>query len=129
MYHYASFHFLLFVPFQAKNDVRSAPACTALTEVSYQSHNALTTNCHLSTCKGEMNGIQRKTKVSFGRITMQALELLQLVKRHISRQNGEEIKSLAVTIRARCMWKTCFCKPAWFHLIAQEYSITNTGPY
>jgi len=39
---------------------------------------------------GERNGGQRKTKVRFGRTMMQALELLQLVKRHISRQSDVE---------------------------------------
>ena len=33
---------------------------------------------------GERNGAQRRTKVSFGRTMMQALELLRLVKRHVS---------------------------------------------
>ena len=31
---------------QAKNNVRSAPASSALTLVSHQSHNTHTTNCH-----------------------------------------------------------------------------------
>jgi len=42
-----------------------------------------TANSHLRG-SGERNGAQRKTKVSFGRTMMQALELLQLVKRHVS---------------------------------------------
>ena len=39
--------------------------------------------CHLCGSGGR-NGVQRRTKVSFGRIMMQALELLQLAKMHVS---------------------------------------------
>ena len=42
------------------------------------------------TCKGERNGIQRRTKVSFVRTMMQAMELLRLAKRHISGQSDVE---------------------------------------
>ena len=45
----------VWLTFQAKNNVRSTPASTALL---HQSHNAHTTNCHLCS-KGEMNGLQR----------------------------------------------------------------------
>jgi len=72
----------IWLPFQAKNNVRR-PTCTALTKVSHQSHNVHTANRHLRS-KGERNGVQRRTKVSFGRTMMQALELLRLAKRHIS---------------------------------------------
>jgi len=41
-----------------------------------------TTNCHLSG-NGERNGEQRRTKVRFGKTMIRALELQQLVKRHI----------------------------------------------
>ena len=54
------------VTFQAKNNIRRAPASSALTLVSYPSHNTPTTNCHLH-AKGEGSGVQRRTKVSFGR--------------------------------------------------------------
>jgi len=65
---------------QAKNNVRGAPVGSALTLVSHRSHKARTINCrHLHT-KGER---QRRTKLSFGRAMMQALELLRLAKRHI----------------------------------------------
>jgi len=37
---------------------------------------------HFLRGKGERNGVQRRIKVSFGRTMMQALELLQLAKRH-----------------------------------------------
>ena len=36
---------------------------------------------------GERNGEQRRTKISFVRTMMQALELLQLAKRHVSGQS------------------------------------------
>ena len=41
--------------------------------------------------KGNKNkGEQRRTKVSFGRTMMRALELLRLAKRHIFRQSNIE---------------------------------------
>ena len=39
---------------------------------------------------GERNGVQWRTKVSFGKTIMQALELLQLAKRHVSGQSNVE---------------------------------------
>ena len=75
--------------FQAKNNVRSAPASSALTLASHQSHNACTANRHLHG-SGERMGVQRRTKVSFSRTMMQALELLQLVKRYVFRQSDVE---------------------------------------
>jgi len=44
--------------FQAKNNVRSAPASTALSQVLQRSHNACTTNRHLCG-SGERNVEQR----------------------------------------------------------------------
>jgi len=79
----------LWVTFQAKNNVKNAPASTELTQVSHFSHNASTANHHLS-ASGERNGAQKWTKVSFGRTMMQALALLQLVKRHIFEWNNIE---------------------------------------
>ena len=80
----ASFRFFLhWIAFQANNNVWSAPAGSALTLVSHRSHNARTANCHIR-AKGERNGVQRKTKVIFGKTMIWALELLRLVKRHIS---------------------------------------------
>ena len=67
--------------FQAKNNVWSTPADSALTLVSHQSHNARTANRHLR-AKGERNGIQRRP-IIFGKSMMRALELLRLAKRHI----------------------------------------------
>ena len=63
---------------QTKNSVRGALASTALTQVSRWNHNVHNPNCHLHS-KGERDAAQRRTKVSFGRTNMQALELLQLV--------------------------------------------------
>jgi len=72
--------------FQAKNNVRSAPASSALTLVSHRSHNACIANCHLSGSELR-NGAQKRTKVSFGRTMMQALELLRL---YVSRWSNVE---------------------------------------
>ena len=47
-----------------------------------------TTNHHLT--EVERNGVQRKTKVSFGRTIMQALELQWLAKWHVSGQSNTE---------------------------------------
>ena len=82
-------HFISFIAlrtcwatFKVKNNIRSTPASSALTLVWHQSHYVQTANRHLHR-KGERNGAQRTTKISFGRTMMQALELLQLFKRHI----------------------------------------------
>jgi len=75
--------------FQANNNVRSAPASSVLTLVSDQSHDGHITNHHLCG-KGERNGAKRRTKVSFSRTMMQALELLRLVKRHTSGRTNVE---------------------------------------
>jgi len=85
VYHYASFtsrSLNFWLPFQGKNNVRSTPACTTLSYVSHQSQNEHTANCHLHS-KGERNGVQRRTKVSFGRTMIQALKLLRLAKKHM----------------------------------------------
>ena len=50
--------------FQAKNNIRSVPASSALTLISHQSHNVCTAHHHLC-AKEERNGVQRRTKVSF----------------------------------------------------------------
>ena len=67
----------------SKNNIRSASASTTLTQVLHRSLIIHTANCHLRR-SGERNGTQKRTKVSFCSTTMQALELLQLAKRHIS---------------------------------------------
>jgi len=83
-----SLHFVLLLAYvgqhsKQKNDVRSSSASSALTLVLHRSHNVHTANRHLCGSGGR-NGAQRRTKVSFSRTMMQALELLRLVKRHIS---------------------------------------------
>ena len=65
------------------NNIRSAPASSALTLVSHQKHNMVTANRHLYG-SGERNGAQTKTKVNFGRTRIQALELLRLSVRSFS---------------------------------------------
>ena len=63
---------------------KSIAAITAVTKSSMKPRSRATTNCHLCGIhSGEKNGKQRRTKVSFGRTMMQALELLWLAKRHI----------------------------------------------
>ena len=79
------------VPFPATSNtlysIKSVPtSSTAFTQVSHQSHNGCTTNYSLCG-KGEINGSQRRTKVSFSRTMMQVLELLRLAKRHILGQS------------------------------------------
>ena len=64
------------ITFQAKNNARSTPGSTALTLVLHWSHNACTTNYHL--CGSwERSGEQRRTKLSFSRTVMQALDTVQ----------------------------------------------------
>ena len=87
---------------QAKNSIRNAPASAVLTQLSHQNHNVCTANCHLYS-KRKRNGAQRRTKESFGRTMMQALELLQLVKRHILGQSDVEIKPVAIAIIELCL--------------------------
>jgi len=67
--------------FQTKNNIRRASASSALALILHQSHNTCTANRH----QRDSGVTQRRTIVSFDRTMMQALELLQLVKRHVSR--------------------------------------------
>jgi len=62
--------------------VLNTSVITAVTKFSMKPRNGATTNCHLRD-GGERNGKQRRTKVSFGKTMMQALELQQLGKGHI----------------------------------------------
>ena len=48
-----------------------------------------TTNCHQRGSE-ERNGEQRRTKESFGRTMMRALELQRLAKRHIAGRSNVE---------------------------------------
>jgi len=107
-------YYELLVTIQTKNSARShAPANTALTQILHWSHNARSVNCHLC-CRGERNGTQRRAKVSFGKIMMQALELLWLSKVDLHRfcqQNFWENNGL----KAECkilvkFWKNGFQK-------------------
>ena len=90
MLHFASSSSNVWLTFQAKNNAKSTPACTALTyKVLHQIHNACTANRYLRG-KGERDTVQRRTKVSFGRTMMQALELQWLSKRHVSGRSDVE---------------------------------------
>ena len=64
-------------------------AITAVIKSSMKPRSGATTNRHLRG-SGERNGEQRRTKVSFGRTMMRALELQRLAKRHISGQSDIE---------------------------------------
>ena len=71
--------------FQAKNDVRSAPASNAVPKFRTEAITCIPQIVTFKgTCRGERNGAQRRTKMSFGRTMMQALQQLQLVKRHVT---------------------------------------------
>ena len=85
--------------FQTENNVRSAPASSALILASHQSHNARTTNRHVCS-RGERTEAQRRTKVNFSRTMMQALELpwQKGTYRDKVMLNSEEIKPVALTI-------------------------------
>jgi len=55
---------------------------------------------------GEMNGEQRRTKVSFGRTVMQALEPQRLAKstsRDEATVNSEQIKPIALAVIELCL--------------------------
>ena len=67
----------------------NASAIAAVTKSSMKPRSNTTANCHLHGSE-ERNGEQRRTKVSFGRTMMQALELQRLVKRHISGRSDVE---------------------------------------
>ena len=75
--------------FQAKDSVRNTSAITAVTNSSMKSWCSTTANRHLRS-SGQRSAEQRRTKVSFSRTMMQALELLQLAKRHILGQSDED---------------------------------------
>ena len=108
LYHYGwQLLWTHWVTIRAKNSIKNAPASAALTQVSHQSHNACTTNrCHLCS-KEERNGAHKRTRVSFCRIIIQALELLWLVKRHISGQSDiEEWRNQACSnYRVMLVWR------------------------
>ena len=101
--------------FQAKNNIWSAPAGSALTLVSNRSHNAHTANHHIC-AKGERNGVQRRTKVIFGKTMMWTLELLRLAKTHISGRNDVE------------QWRNQACNYShyWVMLVWRHYSVSQS---
>ena len=61
-------------------------AITAETKSYMKSRSDATTSRHLRD-SGERNGEQKRTKESFGRTMIRALELQRLAKRHISGRN------------------------------------------
>jgi len=69
--------------------VLNTSAITAVIKSSMKPRSDATANCHLGS-SGERNGEQNRTKVSFGRTMMRALELQWLTKRHILGQSGAE---------------------------------------
>ena len=72
-----------------KDSVLNTSAITAVTKSSMKPRSGTTTNHHLRG-SGERNGKQRRTKVSFGRTMIRALELQRLAKRHISGRSNVE---------------------------------------
>ena len=73
----------LSVTVQAKNSVTNTPVSVAKSCTEAMMHTLQIITYEVV----EKNGAQRRTKVSFVRTMMQALELVQLVKRHILGQN------------------------------------------
>ena len=72
----------------------------------HQSHSASNGNHHLHS-KGGSNGVQR---VNFGRAMIQALEQLQLVKKHVSEQSDKEIRPVYSYNQHRIMLKASVSK-------------------
>jgi len=66
-----------------KDSVLNTSAIAAVIKSSMKPQSCATANRHLHGSE-ERNGEERKTKVSFGRTMMRALELQWLAKRHIS---------------------------------------------
>ena len=87
--------------FQAKNNLKSAPAITALAQVLHRSHNARTTNRHLCG-SGERNGAQRRAKVSFDKAMMQVL-LAKGTSRDKAMPNSVKMKSIALVVIGLCL--------------------------
>ena len=69
-----------------KDSMLNTSAITAVTKFSTKPRSSTITNCHLRG-SGERHVEQRRTKVSFGRTMIRALELQRLAKRHISGQS------------------------------------------
>ena len=78
--------------------LNTSSTITAVTKSSMKPQSGATTYRHLRGSE-ERNGEQRRTKVSFGRTMMRALELQRLAKGHISRRSDiEEIKPIALVV-------------------------------
>ena len=96
MYHYTSFHFQLFeclATIPSKNNVRSAPACTALTYVAI--------TCAPQIIPYAVTDKGMRTKVSFGRTMMQAWSCCGWQKGTSldkARLNSKEIKPVVIAI-------------------------------
>jgi len=69
--------------------VLNTSAITAVIKSSMKPQSGATANFHLRGSE-EMNGEQRRTKVSFGRTMVRALELQQLAKKHMSGRSDFE---------------------------------------
>jgi len=82
-------HTLFSVVFKQRDSMRNTFAITIVSKSSMKPWCSATTNRHLRS-SGERNEEQMRTKVSFGRIIIQAFELLWLEKKHISRQSDIE---------------------------------------
>ena len=83
--------------FQAQNIVRSTLASSVLTLISHQCHNMRIANRHLH-AKGERNGVQGRTKVSFGRTMMGCCSWWKGTSQDEATLNSEEIKAVAIAI-------------------------------
>jgi len=79
--------------FLIKDSVLNTSAITAVTKSSMKPWSSATTNCHLREWRKEW-----RTKVSFGRTVIRALELERLAKRYISGRSNVEVKPIALTV-------------------------------
>ena len=105
MYHYSLFPAALNT-FQAKNTARSAPASTALTQVSLWNRNALPL---IVTCVIVEKGMEHKGEQKVSSM-MQALELLRLAKMYITTLNSEEIKPVVKPLSSYACLKVLVSK-------------------
>ena len=85
----------VWLSFQTKNNVKSAPACTALTLVSHQSHNTRIANRHLHG-KGERNRVQRRALVEPRCKHWSCCSWRKGTSPDKATLNSEEIKPLAI---------------------------------
>ena len=94
--------------FKQKDSMINTSVFTAVIKSSIKPRSGTTTNRHLCS-SGERYGEQKRTKVSFGRAMMQALELLWLAKRHFSgRSDVEQQRNQAHSLsgyRVTLVWR------------------------